>query len=135
MPYWRRTGRGFGAIRRTSGANAEGLSNLCWAAATAGVEQALKDCDAILAVSPKALHIQDSRARTVLQMGDAAEALVAYGAVLVVDRTHVGSRYGRRLTLDALGRGDEGRAEKAAAVAQWADVVDDFEAYSLSSAL
>lgn len=122
----------FATVRAKAGDDAEVLNNLCWAAATTGalLDQALKDCDAALAISPAALHIQDSRARVLLQMGDVTAALAAYDAVLAVRPEYVGARYGRGLALEALGRVDEGRAAKAVDIAKFPHVVDDFEAYS-----
>lgn len=122
----------FATARAKAVDDAEVLNNLCWAAATTGVllDQAIKDCDAALAISPEAPHIQDSRARVLLQMGDAAGALTAYDAVLAASSEYVGARYGRGLALEALGQTEEGRAEKAAAIAKFSHVVDDFAAYS-----
>ncbi|MCZ7009841.1 hypothetical protein, partial [Salmonella enterica] len=59
-----------------------------------------------------------------------AAALTAYDTVLAASSEYVGARYGRGLALEALGRTEEGRAEKAAAIAKFSHVVDDFAAYS-----
>lgn len=127
--------RDFAQIREGAKDDADGLNNLCWTAATAGVllEQALKDCDAALLIKPNARHILDSRGRVLLQLGDAAAALKAYDAVLAMAPNHAGSRYGRGLALEALGRLDEGRSEKAVAMERQPDVVEDFESYVASA--
>ena len=119
-------------VRGQAAGDADMLNNLCWVAALKGVllDQALKDCDAALAVAPNAGHVLDSRARVLLQMGDAARALAAYDAALAARPDFPGARYGRGLALEALGRVDEGRSEKASAVALSPTVVDDFKAYS-----
>ncbi|MNR42827.1 hypothetical protein D3C85_1613880 [compost metagenome] len=69
--------RDFATVRAHAASDAEVLNGLCWTAALKGVllDQALKDCDAALAVSPNTPHILDSRARVLLQMGDATAAL------------------------------------------------------------
>lgn len=124
--------RDFATVRAHAASDAEVLNGLCWTAALKGVllDQALKDCDAALAVSPNTPHILDSRARVLLQMGDATAALTVYDAVLVASPDLVGAQYGRGLALEALGRIEEGRSEQAAAIARSPSVVDNFKAYS-----
>ncbi len=125
----------FAVIRANAGDNAMFLNNLCWAAAIRGVllHQALKDCDAALTFAPDTPHILDSRARVLLQMGDAKGALAVYEAALEAGKDFPTARYGRGLALEALGRKDEGQADKAAAISEDPEVIGKFRTYSPSA--
>lgn len=107
------------ARQRQDGADdAAVLNRLCWIAATEGIllDQALKDCDAALALEPQAANIIDSRGRVLLQLGDATRALAAYDAALAINPRLAPSLYGRGLARAALGEDAEGEADKATAL-------------------
>lgn len=118
-------------LRQAHARTAAVLNNLCWAAAIRGVllEQALKDCDAAIALAPGTPSLMDSRGRVLLQMGDHAGALAAYDTALTTAPDLAPSLYGRGLARIALGSVAEGEADKAAAVGIDADVVKSFTAY------
>ena len=111
------------------------LNSICWTAAKAGVllDQALKDCDAALALSPKSAAILDSRGRVLLQRGNLTEAVAAYDAALAVAPELPASLYGRGLARVAMGRVEEGEADKAAALALAPEAADNFKAWSPSA--
>ena len=123
--------RDFATVREAHPADAEMLNGLCWTAATAGalLDQALLDCDAALAIAPDNAAILDSRGRVLLQQGDPAGALVAYDAALAIAPELPASLYGRGLARIALGRVEEGEADKAAAIAIYPHAHTDFESY------
>lgn len=123
--------RDFAAVREAHPADPDMLNNLCWTAATGGalLDQALRDCDAALAISPDDAAILDSRGRVLLQRGDPAGALVAYDAALAIEPELPASLYGRGLARIALGRVEEGEADKAAAIALEPQTPTDFESY------
>jgi tetratricopeptide (TPR) repeat protein/transglutaminase-like putative cysteine protease len=118
-------------VREANPENPVILNNLCWTAGKAGVllDQALRDCDAALAIAPESFTILDSRGRVLLQQGDAAAALAAYEAALAKKPDLPASLYGRGLARIALGRTEEGEADKAAAVAISPEVVKSFASY------
>ncbi|MBL0968162.1 MAG: DUF3857 domain-containing protein [Brevundimonas sp.] len=128
------TEQDFAQARLESG-NADVLNNLCWAAARGGVflDQALRDCDAALALAPASVHIQDSKGRVLLQRGDYAAARDVYDAVLAEEPELVSSLYGRGLAKIALGDAEAGEADKAAAVALYEDAAEDFENFRPST--
>lgn len=123
--------RDFETVRAARGDNATALNNLCWAAATRGVllDQALKDCDAALAISPDAASFLDSRGRVLLQQGKPQDALASYERALEKIPNQAASLYGRGLARIALGQTTEGEADKAAALALAPDIGVDFESY------
>jgi tetratricopeptide (TPR) repeat protein len=122
----------FDRVRELSPGDARSLNEMCWSAALAGMmlEQALKDCDAALAISPRSAAYLDSRARVLLQMGDVAGALADYEAALEVAPRQAASLYGRGLARIALGQTEAGEADKAAAIEIAPSVVESFESYS-----
>lgn len=123
-------------VREAHAGTAYVLNNLCWEAALNGVllEQALKDCDAAIALQPGDAGLIDSRGRVLLQMGDYSEALAAYEAALTSVPELAPSLYGRGLAKIALGSVSEGEADKAAALAINADVIQSFKAYPQTGA-
>lgn len=122
----------FQHVREIRQEDAWALNNLCWRAAVAGVmlEQALQDCDAALALEPDSPAILDSKARVLLQTGDAAAALEIYEAALARAPALPASLYGRGLARLALGDTAAGEADKAAALELHADAAEDFENYT-----
>lgn len=128
--------RDFAAIRDAHPADAQWLNSICWTAAKAGIllDQALRDCDAALAMAPESSAIMDSRARVLLQQGDLAGASAGYDAALAISPDLPASLYGRGLVRIALGRGEEGAADKAAALALDPDVADAFKAWPPTTA-
>ncbi|CAN5253781.1 hypothetical protein BH10PSE2_BH10PSE2_01890 [soil metagenome] len=118
-------------IRQAHPTDVDWLNTLCWTAAKAGVllDQALKDCDAALALAPDSADIMDSRARVLLQQGDLANAVAAYDAALERSPNLAASLYGRGLARIALGQVQEGEADKNAAVASLPGVADLFKAW------
>ena len=123
--------RDFATVRDAYSDEAPTLNNLCWSAAKAGalLDQALRDCDAALALSPGSASFMDSRGRVLLQLGDPAAALASYDAALAKAPDLAASLYGRGLARIALGRVEEGEADKAAAIARLPSVIDSFAAY------
>lgn len=119
----------FQRVREARSDDADALNELCWTAALAGVmlDQAARDCDAALALTPDSPAILDSKARVLLQQGDAAAALEIYEAALAAAPKLPASLYGRGLARIALGQVAEGEADKAAALAINPDAADDFK--------
>lgn len=126
-----RAAQDLATVREAAPADAEVLNNLCWTAATAGVllDQALRDCDAALAIAPDSPAILDSRGRLLLQRGDLAGALAAYEAALAIAPELPASLYGRGVARIASGQVEEGERDKAAAIALDPDTPTDFESY------
>lgn len=122
----------FALVRAAAADNPNTLNGLCWTAALAGImlDQALQDCDAALALAPRSSAILDSKARVLLQQGKAAEALEIYDAALAKTPDLPASLYGRGLARIALGRTEEGEADKAAAIALYAGSAEAFENYA-----
>lgn len=118
-------------VRETRSDDANSLNSLCWIAAKAGVllDQALKDCDAALALAPASAAILDSRCRVLLQLGDTQGALAAYDAALAKAPELPASLYGRGLARIAAGRIEDGEADKAAAIEIDPDIADSFKSY------
>jgi tetratricopeptide (TPR) repeat protein/transglutaminase-like putative cysteine protease len=123
--------RDLATIREANPTDAGDLNSICWTAAKAGVllDQALKDCDAALVLEPGSAPIIDSRGRVLLQQGDLAGAIAAYDAALAKSPRLSASLYGRGLARIALGRTEEGEADKAAALAVDPDAADNFKAW------
>ncbi|WP_291832620.1 DUF3857 domain-containing protein [Brevundimonas sp.] len=122
----------FQTVRNAHSDDAGMLNNLCWSAALVGalLDQALQDCDAALALAPGSAAILDSKARVLLQQGNTAAALEIYDAALAENPELPASLYGRGLARIALGRTEEGEADKAAALALYAGAADDFKSYA-----
>jgi tetratricopeptide (TPR) repeat protein len=118
-------------VRERHPADAAYLNNLCWAAAQAGalLEQALRDCDAALALAPDDPGMIDSRGRVLLQLGRTEDALAAYEAALAIEPDLAASLYGRGLARIALGAVADGEADKVAALAKDPQVADAFESH------
>ena len=123
--------RDFDTVRAASPDDAQALNGLCWTAAVAGVllDQALKDCDAALALAPTSPAIIDSRGRVLLQRGDIVGAIAAYDEALAAAPDLPASLYGRGLARIALGQVEAGEADKAAALALDPRAAEDFESY------
>jgi tetratricopeptide (TPR) repeat protein/transglutaminase-like putative cysteine protease len=119
-------------IRDAHPAEADQLNSLCWTAGKAGLllDQALKDCDAALALSPTSAAIMDSRARVLLQQNNLEAAVAAYDAALERSPQLPASLYGRGLARVALGRVEEGEADKAKALSLAPEVVNSFKHWS-----
>ena len=126
--------RDFATIRDASATDPGMLNNMCWTAAKAGVllDQALRDCDAALALAPNVAGFLDSRGRVLLQRGDLAGAVAAYDMALERSPTQSPSLYGRGLARIALGQVAEGEADKAAALAIDPDATDAFKNWTPS---
>lgn len=123
--------RDFATVRQANPDSPQWLNALCWTAAKGGVllDQALRDCDAAMAAAPQDAAVLDSRGRVLLQRGDAAGAVVAYDAALALVPDLSASLYGRGLARIALGRVEEGEADKAAAITIDPRAPTDFESY------
>lgn len=124
----------FAAVRQKIGADASLLNNLCWTQATLNValEDALKDCEASLRLTPRSAPTIDSHAFVLLRLGRFAEALPRYDEAVKLRPHEAASRYGRGLTLLRLNRVAEGEAELAAAGAISSRVADQFSGYGLA---
>lgn len=124
--------RDFQTIRETHSDDPAMLNDLCWSAALAGamLDQALRDCDAALKLEPNSSAILDSKARVLLQRGDAAAALEIYDAALAKAPELSASLYGRGLARIALGQTSEGEADKTAALELDPTAADDFKSYA-----
>jgi tetratricopeptide (TPR) repeat protein len=119
------------AVRPQASESAGLLNNLCWTQAIFGVDldQALADCDAALVLSPKDPSILDSRALVLLHLGRTQEALELYEEALAQVPDMAASLYGRGVALETLGRVDDGRTDKEAAVNLSANVAEAFAAF------
>lgn len=108
------------------------LNSGCWTLTLAGVglDQAETWCEAALAADPNAGDIADSRARLRLQQGRYEDALKDYDYALSRQAILPAARYGRGLTLIAMGREEEGRADMALAQRQSPQVVESFRSYT-----
>lgn len=118
---------------RTHTKGAQPLNSLCWAKAIAGVglNRALEECDAALAITPEALDIQDSRALVLLRLGRLDEALDTYNRILAKAPTQWPSLYGRALAEER--KGDTAAAVRDATAALKANPgeKDDYARYGL----
>lgn len=113
--------------------NAALLNNRCWVRAINGQElqEALADCDQALRIRPNSANVLDSRGLVNYKLGNFDAALADYDAALgIEDAPHY--RYGRGVTLIALGREADGRAAMAQAIAADAQVAGMYYGYGVS---
>lgn len=108
------------------------LNEGCWALSRAGtgLDQAETWCNAAREAQPLSAPIADSRGRLYLQQGRYEEALAEFDFALSRASGMSAARYGRGLSLIALGREEEGRADLALAGRQNAESAKDFRTYT-----
>nr|WP_243415165.1 tetratricopeptide repeat protein [Altererythrobacter segetis] len=110
------------------------LNSLCYRKAAAGVdlEQALKECDESLSLSPDAPPTLDSRATVYLQMGRYADAKTDYDRALAKMPTMAPSLLGRAVARFHLGDVDGARQDLAAARKQQNDIVERYRTLGMA---
>lgn len=109
------------------------LNNECWRKATQNIalDEALKDCDAALALQPDCAACLDSRGFVLLRLGRLEDAISAYDAALKATPNLPHSLFGRGLAKQRAGRQQEGEADMAAAKSAEARIETVFEAYGM----
>ncbi|HXC59437.1 MAG TPA: tetratricopeptide repeat protein, partial [Steroidobacteraceae bacterium] len=107
----------YAAARALAKGNANALNSLCWSEATVGSapDEALKDCDAALAVAPDIPAFVDSRGLALLKLKRYQEAVASYDVAIAKAPKQTSSLYGRGIAKLRLGRQAEGEADIAAA--------------------
>jgi tetratricopeptide (TPR) repeat protein len=110
------------------------LNGRCWSRALADVEidDALTDCNRALKLTGKAPFVLDSRALVLFRRKDYSAALADYNSVLKGDPKAAWSLYMRGVTLKALGRTEDGKADCAAALAIGPEVEKRARQYGLT---
>lgn len=108
------------------------LNNRCWHRAIrgAGLDLALADCNAAVAISPIASYL-DSRGLVQLRRGELAAAIRDYDAALAQQPQLAHSLYGRGLAKLRQGDRRGGEADLAAARAGQPGIADEFRAFGL----
>ena len=108
------------------------LNNRCWQRATWGMEldRALADCEAAVALSGSASHL-DSRGLVHLRRGDFEAAIADYSAALALRPRLSHSLYGRGLAKLRQGNRAAGEADLTAARQIQDDIGDEFRRYGL----
>ena len=109
------------------------LNNVCWIAATQdlGLENALRDCDAALALQPGEPAFIDSKALVLLRLGRRQEALAAYDEAVRKRPQQAASIYGRGLTKARLGMAADAEADLASARKINRQIDEEFAGYGL----
>jgi len=110
------------------------LNNLCWTKSTAGVAlaSALADCEAALALSPKAAAILDSRAFVLLRLDRLDDAINGYDSALALSPTQAASLYGRAVAEARKGEAAKAETDLRAALKANPDVGTEFEGYGVT---
>jgi tetratricopeptide (TPR) repeat protein len=122
----------FAAARKQTSAAHE-LNGLCWQKATAGVglELALAECDAALALSPGDAAILDSRALVLLRLNRIDEAISAYDNALAKRPGVASSLYGRAIAEARNGNKTASDRDVAAALKADPKTRDEFAGYGI----
>lgn len=89
------------------------INNICWQKATlnAVLDEALKDCDAALAILPNCDACKDSRALVLLRMGRFKESVETYDAALLENPLRAQSLFGRGIARLRLGDKEAGELD------------------------
>jgi tetratricopeptide (TPR) repeat protein len=108
--------------------------NLCLARAVANTatRKDLAECDKALKLMPLNLEVRETRGLIFLKLGEPAEALKEYTAVLEIDSNRPRALHGRGVAQCRLGRDREGEQDKAAAMALTPDVERQFIRFGVS---
>lgn len=95
----------------------QALNTRCWARALGAFElpAALRDCDTAVRLTARSPDVLDSRGLVRLRLGQYAQAVADYDAVLAREPDVAWSRYGRGVAKLKLGQRAEGEADIAAA--------------------
>jgi tetratricopeptide (TPR) repeat protein len=125
--------RAYASARALTKSGSE-FNSLCWAQATANVslEEALKDCDAALALLPECGPCHDSRGFVLLRLKRYDESIASYDASLSRRPDQAMSLYGRGIAKLRLGRKAEGEADMAAATKLSPRAAAEFQSYGIS---
>jgi tetratricopeptide (TPR) repeat protein len=109
------------------------LNEICWWGATRdqALEIALRACDEALAKRPDAAAFHDSRALVLLRLNRLQDALAAYDRALSLAPDLPAALYGRSLVKARLNDMDGSNADRAAAIASYKDIAEDFEEYRI----
>jgi TonB family protein len=118
---------------RAAAMNGTAHNHLCWSLATAGVAltEALSECDAALAASPKEAIFLDSRGFVLLRLGRYQEAIGSYDGALARRPTLAMSLYGRGLAKRGAGEATAAEADLRAAMTIDASVRRRFADFGL----
>lgn len=108
-------------------------NNRCLTRAVLGQDlvRAMNDCDMAQKLVPLSLDVRATRGFVYLKLGDPRLALHEYDAVLALDPNRPIALYGRGLARIAIGKVQEGEADKAAALALLPEVADAFTPFGL----
>lgn len=119
---------------REKATDARQLNSLCWAKATAGkaLLEAVKDCDAALALLPQCWNCHDSRGLVMLQLGRNEDAINSYSAALSGDPRIAESLFGRGIARLRLGFKTEGDSDIAAAVLLDPNVTELYRGFGIT---
>lgn len=121
------------AAARVIDSGANGLNDICWEKAIAGValQSALADCDAALAKAPGEAAYLDSRGLVLLKLGRIDDAIADYDKALTKAPTQSSSLYGRAIARAKKGDQAQARVDADAALKIDANVRSVFEEYGL----
>ncbi len=122
------------AALRAKATNGLELNSLCWAKASRNLqlEEALKDCDAALALLPDCSACHDSRGLVLLRLKRFDEAMASYDTALSSRPEQAMSLFGRGIAKLRLGRNAEGEADIAAAMKFSPKVAEQFQKYGIT---
>ncbi len=113
------------------------LNQSCWDKATAGIglESALADCNAALAIEPENSNIIDSRALVLLRLGRFDDAIADYDRALAAEPFPPESRFGRAVARARKGDRAVSEADMKAALKSDPQVAARFESFGIKLGL
>lgn len=122
------------AAARSAMTDAEQFNNACWTKATAGLAMAsaLQDCEKAVASAPNVPAFEDSLGFVLLRMGRLKESVAAYDKALAKAPEQAASLFGRAMAKAGLGDRAGSREDRAAALAAFPKVEDEFASYGLT---
>jgi tetratricopeptide (TPR) repeat protein len=120
------------AQNRERASTASQLNSLCWKMASAGIllEDALRNCEDALKLSPEHGPTIDSLGMVLLRLGRLDEALATYGKA-VAKRLGAPSLMGRAMVYARMGRDELAAADRSQALKLDPDVENRFAEYGL----
>ena len=123
----------FADVRAKAAENAILQNELCWQAASAGLdlELALKDCSAAVDKKPQNAQFQDSLGFVLLRLGRDRESIAAYDIALKFAPQTASAYYGRGLARQRAGDTAEAAADLKAARSFQPNIDTVFEAYGM----
>lgn len=122
------------AAARAAAKDGNDRNTICWSMAIADIDltAALKDCDAAIAQTPEEYAPRDTRAFVLLKLGRLDEAIAGFDDALAIQPTLADSLLGRAIAWSRKGDRQKAAADRAAAVANDADIIETYRDQGIS---